>query len=99
LAHQSRDVGRSNQRKVLAYQGVDFTEGEKVKIVLKPLRMEDGAVFKIERMFPTTIIIIIHLLGLAPAGYLAAPDSGPKAGCGVVHAKYPFVVTVVTLCH
>jgi hypothetical protein len=23
------------------------------------------------------IIIIIHLLGLAPAGYLAAPDSGP----------------------
>jgi hypothetical protein len=43
--------------------------------------------------------IIIHLLGLAPAGYLAAPDSGPRAGCGVVHAKYPFVVTVVTLCH
>jgi hypothetical protein len=23
------------------------------------------------------IIIIIHLLGLAPAGYLAAPDNGP----------------------
>jgi hypothetical protein len=22
-------------------------------------------------------IIIIHLLGLAPAGYLAAPDNGP----------------------
>jgi hypothetical protein len=43
--------------------------------------------------------IIIHLLGLAPAGYLAAPDNGPKAGCGVVHAKYPFGVTVVTLCH
>jgi hypothetical protein len=35
------------------------------------------------------IIIIIHLLGLAPAGYLAAPDSGHEAGCGVVHAKYP----------
>jgi hypothetical protein len=25
----------------------------------------------------TIIIIIIHLLGLAPAGYLAAPDNGP----------------------
>jgi hypothetical protein len=25
----------------------------------------------------TIIMIIIHLLGLAPAGYLAAPDSGP----------------------
>jgi hypothetical protein len=25
-----------------------------------------------------TIIIIIHLLGLAPAGYLAAPDNGPE---------------------
>jgi hypothetical protein len=24
------------------------------------------------------IIIIIHLLGLAPAGYLAAPDNGPE---------------------
>jgi hypothetical protein len=36
------------------------------------------------------IIIMIHLLGLAPAGYLAAPDSGPRAGCGVVHAKYPY---------
>jgi hypothetical protein len=35
------------------------------------------------------IIIIIHLLGLAPAGYLAAPDSGHEAGCGVAHAKYP----------
>jgi hypothetical protein len=45
------------------------------------------------------IIIIIHLRGVAPAGYLAAPDSGPRAGCGVVHAKYPFGVTVVTLCH
>jgi hypothetical protein len=38
---------------------------------------------------PAIIIIIIHLLGLAPAGYLAAPDSGHKAGCGVVHTKYP----------
>jgi hypothetical protein len=24
------------------------------------------------------LIIIIHLLGLAPAGYLAAPDNGPE---------------------
>jgi hypothetical protein len=45
------------------------------------------------------IIIIIHLLGLAPAGYMAAPDSGPRAGCGVVHAKYPYRETVVSLCH
>jgi hypothetical protein len=45
------------------------------------------------------IIIITHLLGLAPAGYLAAPDSGARAGCGVVQAKYPNIVTVVTLCH
>jgi hypothetical protein len=37
----------------LAYQGTDFAEGEKVKMVLKPLRMEDGAVFKIERVFLT----------------------------------------------
>jgi hypothetical protein len=45
------------------------------------------------------VIIIIHLLGLAPAGYLAAPDSGPRAGCGVVHAKYLYQETVVSLCH
>jgi hypothetical protein len=51
------------------------------------------------RAVPHEIIIIIHLLGLAPAGYLAAPDSGPRAGCGVVHAKYAFGETVVSLCH
>jgi hypothetical protein len=29
------------------------------------------------------VIIIIHLLGLAPAGYLAAPDNGPEGRlCG-----------------
>jgi hypothetical protein len=44
-------------------------------------------------------IIIIHLLGLAPAGYLAAPDSGPRACFGVVHAKHPYRETVVSLCH
>jgi hypothetical protein len=43
--------------------------------------------------------IIIHLLGLAPAGYLAAPDSGASAGCGVVHAKYPYRESVDSLCH
>jgi hypothetical protein len=41
------------------------------------------------------IIVIIHLLGLAPAGYLTAPDNGPRAGCGVVLVN----ATVVTLCH
>jgi hypothetical protein len=34
-------------------------------------------------------LIILHLLGLAPAGYLAAPDNGHEAGCAVVHVKYP----------
>jgi hypothetical protein len=40
-------------------------------------------------------IIIIHLLGLAPAGYLTAPDNGPRAGCEVVLVN----ATVVALCH
>jgi hypothetical protein len=26
-----------------------------------------------------SVIIIIHLLGLAPAGYVTAPDNGPRA--------------------
>jgi hypothetical protein len=30
-----------------------------------------------DKMWPDTLIIIIHLLGLAPAGWLAASDSGP----------------------
>jgi hypothetical protein len=41
------------------------------------------------------IIIIIHLLGLAPAGYLTAPNNGPRAGCVVVLVN----ATVVALCH
>jgi hypothetical protein len=41
------------------------------------------------------IIIIIHLLGLAPAGYLTAPDNGPRAVCEVVQVN----ATVVALCH
>jgi hypothetical protein len=40
-------------------------------------------------------IIIIHLLGLAPAGYLTAPDNGPKACCGDVQVK----ASVDALCH
>jgi hypothetical protein len=35
------------------------------------------------------IIIIIHLLGLAPAGCLTAPDNGPKGLMRVVLVKYP----------
>jgi hypothetical protein len=31
---------------------------------------------------PASKMIIIHLLGLVPAGYLAAPDSGPE---GLLH--------------
>jgi hypothetical protein len=30
------------------------------------------------RVLTVMIIIIIHLLGLAPAGYLTAPDNGPE---------------------
>jgi hypothetical protein len=41
------------------------------------------------------VIIIIHLLGLAPAGYLTAPDNGPWAGCGIVQVK----ASVDALCH
>jgi hypothetical protein len=39
--------------------------------------------------------IMTHLLGLAPAGYLTAPDNGPWAGCGLVQVK----ATVVALCN
>jgi hypothetical protein len=45
------------------------------------------------------IIIIIHLLGLAPAGYLAAPDNGPRGPLRVVHAKYLSGESVDSLCH
>jgi hypothetical protein len=37
-----------------------------------------------QRKAVRVIIIIIHLLGLAPAGYLAAPDSGPRAAVRVI---------------
>jgi hypothetical protein len=30
---------------------------------------------------------LIHLLGLAPAGYLTAPDNGPEACCGDAQVK------------
>jgi hypothetical protein len=42
---------------------------------------------------------IIHLLGLAPAEWMAAPDNGPWAGSRGGAAKLPISVTVVTLCH
>jgi hypothetical protein len=37
---------------------------------------ESGAVCLFHPALPVVVIIIIHLLGLAPAGYLAAPDNG-----------------------
>jgi hypothetical protein len=43
----------------------------------------------------SVIYIYIYLLGLAPAGYLAAPDNGPWAGCGLVQVK----ASVDALCH
>jgi hypothetical protein len=52
-----------------------------------------------ERQNLIIIIIIIHLLGVAPAGYLATPDSGPEGRlCGGA-SQVPFLMTVVTLCH
>jgi hypothetical protein len=44
---------------------------------------------------PIEVVIIIHLLGLAPAGYLTAPHNGASAGCGVVQVK----ASVDALCH
>jgi hypothetical protein len=44
------------------------------------------------------IPIIIHLLGLAPAGYLATPDNGASAGYAGVLVK-TLRATVVALCH
>jgi hypothetical protein len=32
-----------------AFSGIDLSENDRVKFVLKPLRMEDGALFKVER--------------------------------------------------
>jgi ribonuclease HI len=34
----------------LDFEGIDLSEDERVKIVLKPLKMQDGAVFKVERV-------------------------------------------------
>jgi hypothetical protein len=45
------------------------------------------------------VIIVIHLLGLARAGYLAAPDSGPEGHYTGECSQVPKEVTVVTLCH
>jgi hypothetical protein len=36
-----------------------------------------------------TIAMIIHLLGLAPAGFSTAPDNGPWAMAEVVHVGIP----------
>jgi hypothetical protein len=47
----------------------------------------------------TDVIIIIDLLGLAPAGYLAAPDSGPEGHYARERQPSALGVTVVTLCH
>jgi hypothetical protein len=41
-------------------------------------------------------ILIIHLLGLAPAGYLTTPDKARRAYCGVVLVKCE---PVSSLCH
>jgi hypothetical protein len=46
------------------------------------------------------IIIIIHLLGLAPAGYLTAPDNGPEGRLGGGAGQVPvFGESVYSLCH
>jgi hypothetical protein len=45
------------------------------------------------------IIIIIHLLGLAPAGYLTTPDNGPEGRLRGGASQVPNRETVVSLCH
>jgi hypothetical protein len=46
----------------LAFQGVDLSDSEKVRVVIKPLRLEDGAVYKIERVFQTArIALTVHI--------------------------------------
>jgi hypothetical protein len=44
-------------------------------IPIRPIRCDEQE-FRSTRM--QRFIIIIHLLGLAPAGYLTAPDNGPE---------------------
>jgi hypothetical protein len=34
----------------LTFEGVDIPADEKVKVVVKPLRMQDGAIFRVERV-------------------------------------------------
>jgi hypothetical protein len=34
----------------MAFQGVDLAPSDKVKIVVKPLKLEDGAIYRIERV-------------------------------------------------
>jgi hypothetical protein len=48
--------------------------------------------------FQRIITIIIHLLGLAPAGYSTASDNGAKRRLRV-GACLSHEVTVVTMCH
>jgi hypothetical protein len=52
-------------------------EGREEKVRLRGRSSADHA-GTVRATDNTTIIIIIHLLGLAPAGYLTAPDNGPK---------------------
>jgi hypothetical protein len=43
------------------------------------------------------VFLLLHLLGLAPAGYLAAPDNGPEGRYTGECSWVPKRVTVVTV--
>jgi hypothetical protein len=53
--------------------------------------MEHAFVFKVSEKRSTSRIIIIYLLGLAPAGFSTAPDNGPWAMAEVVHVGTPLL--------
>jgi hypothetical protein len=45
-----------------AFNGVDFSENDRVKSVWKPLKMEDGAVFKVEKVcLKSKLALTVHV--------------------------------------
>jgi hypothetical protein len=111
LYTQKEDIGPSaTWDDFIAACSEAITTAETAAICAKSPQKESGYEFKMrkEKMrwkwrmghnyLQRSGIIIIHLLGLAPAGCLAAPDNGPQAGYRGSAAKHR-KVTVVTLCY
>jgi hypothetical protein len=68
----------------LAFQGIDLAESEKVRIVLKPPRMENGARYTVERVFLTAgLALTIQIL------------DGSSRRCGVEVAPTATVAEIV----